>query len=338
MAKQRIEYIDAMRGLTMILVVFSHICNYCLGDKWMGYNDVFFLFRMPCFFFISGWLFAMPDRQWNGVSVRTTVRHKFRVQIIPTVIFLLLLAPPPLFFTRLGALKGGYWFTFALFEFFLLCIFSERYLKRWGALFAVSISVAAFCYDVFYSRYFSSMGLLTKALGFLGFITWRYYLFFFIGTWVKCHFNTFVRLTGKPWVIAFVTAGFICVALMPHVDDVFVSYLVFAFGGITGMIMVFTFFRVFSAAFSKQKVLGKSLQYIGTRTLDIYLLHYFVLPRFLLPFGEQLRAYGCKPVEFSVAICLSLAVVAVCLLASYIIRLNPFFGHWLFGVKYEQRS
>ena len=134
MAKQRIEYIDAMRGTTMILVVFSHVCNYCLGDKWMGYNDVFFLFRLPCFFFISGWLFAQPDRQWNRVSVRATVRHKFKVQIIPTFIFLLLLAPPPLFFSRLGALKGGYWFTFALFEFFLLCIFSERYLKKWGGI------------------------------------------------------------------------------------------------------------------------------------------------------------------------------------------------------------
>ena len=53
----RIEYIDAMRGMTMILVVYSHVCNYCLGDKTMGFNDIFFLFRLPCFFFISGWLF-----------------------------------------------------------------------------------------------------------------------------------------------------------------------------------------------------------------------------------------------------------------------------------------
>ena len=45
MAKQRIEYIDAMRGFTMILVVYSHICNFCLGDMWTGWNDVFYLFR-----------------------------------------------------------------------------------------------------------------------------------------------------------------------------------------------------------------------------------------------------------------------------------------------------
>ena len=338
MAKQRIEYIDAMRGLTMILVVFSHICNYCLGDKWMGYNDVFFLFRLPCFFFISGWLFAQPERQWNSVSISSTIRHKFRVQIIPTFIFLLLLAPPPLFFTKLGAVKGGYWFTFALFEFFLLCMFSERYLKKWGALFAVVISVAAFSYDVFYNRYFSSMGWLTKTLGFLSFMTWRYYLFFFVGTWVKYHFDAFIRYTSKPLVLGFVAAGFVGVALIPQSDAVPLAYLVFALGGIFGIILVFTFFRVFSGAFTKQHVLGRTLQYVGTRTLDIYLIHYFILPRFLQPFGEQLRMYDCKPLEFVVSLGLALMVVVVCLLVSYLVRLNPFLGHWLFGVKYEQRS
>lgn len=90
MVRKRIGYIDAMRGFTMILVVYSHVCNYCLGNKWMGWNDVFFLFRMPCFFFISGWLFE-PVRE----SIRAVVKKKFMVQIIPTVIFLLLLAPPP---------------------------------------------------------------------------------------------------------------------------------------------------------------------------------------------------------------------------------------------------
>ena len=117
MTKQRIAYIDAMRGFTMILVVYSHVCNYCLGDKWMGWNDVFFLFRLPCFFFISGWLFEQVGRQWDRVSIMSTIQHKFMVQIVPTVIFLLLLAPPPLFISKLGATKGGYWFTFALFEF-----------------------------------------------------------------------------------------------------------------------------------------------------------------------------------------------------------------------------
>lgn len=331
MAKQRIEYIDAMRGFTMILVVYSHVCNYCLGDKWMGWNDVFFLFRLPCFFFISGWLFE-PVRE----SIWMVVKKKFMVQIIPAVIFLLLLAPPPLFFSRLGATKGGYWFTFALFVFFLLYLFSERYQKRWGGGFALVISIAAFFYDIYYNRYFKDMGLLTQAFGFLSFICWRYYLFFFIGARVKRHFEEFIRLTGKPVVIMAVVIGFVLFAWHPRSENTIVAYLIFAVGGGLGLTMVFTFFRLFASYFTKERWLGRSFQYVGKRTLDIYLLHYFLLPRFLTKYSESLQIYNSQWLEFLVAMFLSLIVVAGCLFVSYVIRLSPFLGHYLFGVKYER--
>lgn len=322
----------------MILVVYSHICNYCLGDKWMGWNDVFFLFRLPCFFFISGWLFEQVGRQWNSVTIKHTIKHKFMVQIVPTVIFLLLLAPPPIFFSKLGATKGGYWFTFALFEFFLLVILSEKYLKKWGGVFAVVISAAAFFYDIYYNRNFKGMGLLTDVLGFLSFMTWRYYLFFFVGTWVKQHFEAFVTWTSKTWAIIAVIIGFIAIALTPHSDIALREYLLFAIGGILGLTMIFTFFRIFSKYFTNDKWLGRSLQYVGTRTLDIYLLHYFVLPRFLILHSDQLHAYESKPLEFLIALMLALMVIAICLLVSFVIRLSPFLGHYLFGAKYEKQK
>ena len=131
-----------MRGFTMILVVYSHICRYCLGDWTMGWNDVFFLFRLPCFFFISGWLFEQVGRQWNSITIRHTIKHKFMVQIVPTVIFLLLLAPPPLFFSRLGTTKGGYCFSLALFVLFLFYIFFQRYLQNWHWFFVLATSAS----------------------------------------------------------------------------------------------------------------------------------------------------------------------------------------------------
>ena len=342
MAKKRIEYIDAMRGFTMILVVYSHVCHYCLGDRWMGWNDVFFLFRLPCFFFISGWLFE-PVRD----TIRAVVRKKFMVQIVPTVIFLLLLAPPPLFFSRLGATKGGYWFTFALFEFFLLYLFSRRHIKRWSGAFAIVISIAAFCYDINYYQFntsshnlhfsiFNSRFSMTDALGFLSFITWRYYLFFYIGTWVKRHFDEFIHWTSKPAVIMAVIIGFALIAWHPHSEHTTAAYLIFAVGGVLGLTMIFTFFRSFSSWFTHEHWLGCSLQYVGTRTLDIYLLHYFVLPRFLLSYAPQLQSYDNRFIEFFVALSIALFVVTACLLVSYVIRLSPFLGYYLFGVKYER--
>ena len=112
MTKKRIAYIDAMRGFTMILVVYAHVCYFCLDGPLMGFNRIFYLFRLPCFFMISGWLFEPVARR----PFREVIRHKAMVQLLPTFIFLLLLAPPPEFFHQLGTLKGGYWFTFVLFE------------------------------------------------------------------------------------------------------------------------------------------------------------------------------------------------------------------------------
>jgi fucose 4-O-acetylase-like acetyltransferase len=97
--------------------------------------------------------------------------------------------------------------------------------------------------------------------------------------------------------------------------------------------MVFMFFRHYSDFFSDKTVLGRGLQFIGRRTLDIYLLHYFFLPRFMMSYADQLQAYDSKLIEFSVVMLLAMVVVAICLLMSYIIRLSPFLGHYLFGVK-----
>ena len=101
------------------------------------------------------------------------------------------------------------------------------------------------------------------------------------------------------------------------------------------MWMIFTCFRLFSPWLEKIH-LSKPLQYVGTRTLDIYLLHYFFLPRFLTPYASRLQAFDNQFVEFVVILGIALVVLAITLLASYIIRLSPFLGHYLFGVKYEK--
>lgn len=332
MAKQRIEYIDAMRGFTMILVVFAHVCHFCLGDSRMGYNAVFILFRLPCFFMISGWLFeSVAQRPFWGV-----VKHKAMVQLVPTFIFLLLLAPPPFFFHQLGSLKGGYWFTFALFEYFILYMIIIRISRNWAGLFAIAITIATFVY----ARYFDSIRSSAEGCqlwiinfgGFMSITTWRLFIFFYIGTWVRRHFDGFIRWTSKPLVIALITAAFFLIASTSHKDNLLFEMFRFYGGGITGMVMVFTLFRL-SASWFKKWHISKPLQYVGTRTLDIYLLHFFFLPRFLMVYADCIRSFDSRMIEFLTIMAVSFVVLALSLLASYVIRLSPFLSHYLFGVK-----
>ena len=334
METKRIQYIDAMRGFTMILVVFSHICHFCFGDSTMGFNRIFFLFRLPCFFFISGWLFEPVARR----PFLPNVRHKFMVQIVPTFIFLLLLAPPPEFFHQLGTLKGGYWFTFVLFEFFMLYMLSVRCLRRWGILLAVAVSIGSFYYSAWqYHLQTLAVGDTTLngfvlTMGFFSVPLWRYYLFFFFGTLVRHHFDAFIRLTNRTWVIVAVTVSFFAISLTDHPANPVLEYLRFNVGGILGMVMVFTFFRL-SDVWLQRLCLSRPLQYVGTRTLDVYLLHYFFLPHFLSAYAARLFAYDSQLLEFLVAMFFALGVLLLSLLASYILRLSPFLARILFGVN-----
>lgn len=340
MGKQRIGYIDAMRGFTMILVVFAHVCHFCLGDSKMGYNAIFILFRLPCFFMLSGWLFEPASRN----SFMTVARHKAMVQLVPTFIFLLLLAPPPEFFHQLGAMKGGYWFTFVLFEFFILYMLIVRIGKPWTPILAFAITIVSFVYARYYdSLKFSSEGcqlLLINVLGFLSVTTWRFFLFFCIGAWMRRHFDAFIRWTNKPVVILLICAVFFFIASTSHKDNLWFEMFRYYVGGVSGMIMIFTLFRLLytspiihlpSSIFHYPSSI---LKYVGTRTLDIYLLHYFFLPRFLMAYAPQLQAYDSRFVEFVVIMVISLIILVLCLITSYVIRLSPFLGHYLFGAKY----
>ena len=337
MAKQRIEYIDAMRGFTMILVVFAHVCHFCLGNSRMGGNAVFILFRLPCFFMISGWLFEpIAQRPFKEVA-----KHKAMVQLLPTFIFLLLLAPPPEFFHQLGAVKGGYWFTFALFEFFILYMVMVRASRKLTPVFAIALTLASFIYSRYYNSIRStaddSLLMVMDFLGFLSVITWRYFIFFYLGTWIRRNFDAFIRWTSKPIVLGLITVTFLLIASTSHHDNLPFEIFRFYGGGITGMIMVFTFFRLFASWLKKWHV-SKPLQYVGTRTLDVYLLHFFFLPRFLMVYADQLAAYNCRLIEFCYIMAVSFVVLALTLVASYVIRLSPFLGHYLFGVKYNKTA
>ena len=120
------------------------------------------------------------------------------------------------------------------------------------------------------------------------------------------------------------------------------------------MTMIFTLFRYLSKAiggrdsgnpiFSLINHISRCLKFIGTRTLDIYLLHYFFLPRFIshltlfptdgrLPVAFHPSPFTSHLSQFLIALPIALLVTAVCLAVSYVIRLSPFLAHYLFGVQ-----
>ena len=102
---KRIEYIDAMRGFTMLLVVAHHVAAFCLGigDYVPSIHPVLCEFRMPLFFFISGFVLYKEETIWNAsYATKFLFIKKFSAQIITTSIFLFVF----LIMNHIGVMEG----------------------------------------------------------------------------------------------------------------------------------------------------------------------------------------------------------------------------------------
>jgi fucose 4-O-acetylase-like acetyltransferase len=339
----RIGYIDALRGLAMILVVYFHIAAYGFGSYELGYNDIIERFRMPTFFFISGWLFYKVGRTWDRQTITSMIRKKFMVQIIPTTIFMLLylIMFNLLDVSSFGSDKKGYWFTFVLFEYFVLYILAEALFNRKNSTkgemrvlgVMLILSVGAFYYAKYYTRYAAELGTWKDFFGFLSFVKIRHIIFFWFGTFVRRHFDQFIHLTDNRFFTAFMIALFIAIIVWPTLlSTEGVEYMAYLVAGISGTIICFSFFRIHAQHFSQQTWYGRGLQLIGRRTLDIYLIHYFVLPNDLVSLNVWLQ-YHNNTLFVPTALILALWVVIISLLISSILRVSPLLAKYLFGAK-----
>ena len=89
--KERMEWLDAMRGFTMILVVAYHVAQmgFLQPVKQSSSMSFLMLFRMPLFFFVSGFLAYKASLTWKFETFLSLLGKKIRIQIIPTVVFFL---------------------------------------------------------------------------------------------------------------------------------------------------------------------------------------------------------------------------------------------------------
>lgn len=74
------------------------------------------------------------------------------------------------------------------------------------------------------------------------------------------------------------------------------------------------------------------MQFVGRRTLDIYVLHYF-FPISTIEIGKFFQVSINPVLEFFVNGFIAILVILICLIVSNVIRMSSFLRHHLFGVK-----
>ena len=342
MAKRRIEYIDAIRGFCMILVVLYHIGMFSYGKALpKSYYHIFNFFMLPLFFFVSGWCCYKGDHQKEeGQDIQCFCRDKFKQLIVPSCLFMLLsIYVFGLNFrnTVLNEWKAGYWFTIVLFFFFLFYSIIQSVLviirmnNRIKDVILLVLAFSVFCVSL--RPVGEVSGWLVSFYNGLSFSQWWYFLFFVIGIIVRKYFDTFVRLTDNQYVIAVLLAVFSLTFLYRN-EIAHVSYGInVLILGFSGTILSFTFFRKQQSLFSHETLCGRIFQQIGKRTLDIYMIHYFLLPRHLDEVGRFLQLAENPLIEFLVSVTIAAGIISLCLLLSEILRLSPWVARVMLGAK-----
>ena len=341
-SKPRIAYIDALRGLTMLLVVYSHILVHCYHTTSV-FNHLFIKFRMPLFFFISGWVLYKESRRWDFTTSKLYIIKKFKVQIISTLIFFSLFVY--LFdynlYDAFDAAKAGYWFTYTLFFFFLFYITSVFITHYKNNLLFEDAIVAFVALILIICFYISAKDLdpgRQRIYHIIGIQQWKYYIFFCYGVFVKKYFNKFVSITDNSMVMAVIIITFFSLLFFSHFitnqfpgfDFSFIFKFLYGFLGIT---ILYTTFRNNEEWFATNQNISRCMQYIGRHTLDIYLLHYFFLPRNLQMIGEFFKSYPNPTIELFVSCSFALIVIGICLLVSKVLCTSPILANVLFGKK-----
>ena len=126
----------------MILVVAYHVAQtgFAESEKLSASLPFLVLFRMPLFFFVSGFLAYKASWLWTPQSFATLTWKKIKVQVLPTLvflgIFLVLRTNYPFDEGFMRAMqtptKFGYWFTWVLLQMFLIYYLVAAIFQRFG--------------------------------------------------------------------------------------------------------------------------------------------------------------------------------------------------------------
>jgi len=275
---------------------------------------------MPLFFFISG--FFVYSFNYSFSLLKTRTYNRLVRQLYPTLLLMTLFVftRDESFFngfelTLYDEYKSGYWFTIVVVEMFLitaplLTIFHVCRLNLFTRNILLLIPILAA-----YMLFRSTNNMISLRHLFCGSHLFIYIPYFIMGIFVKMNQEMLMSVILNKYFIGICCIGFVVVQDIPTPARMLcVAAGILALFGLA--------YNLFKFECVRDSKVSKALRFIGTSTLEIYLLHYFVI-HFLktcVPFLQQLGAFKGSIYEFPLFFGLSMLIVAACLLAVYILK------------------
>lgn len=331
---KRIAYIDALRGFTMLLVVYQHISLFMGGVNAYGsvWSEALTAFRMPLFFFISGYI-AYKVIDWTPQTYAKLLLKKAQIQLIPTFVFSIIYST--VFYSHTRIYAGEYWFTLVLFEFFVLFYTISLIAQKRDSLKLILLLLLACVGVIFFALHIGQDWRCYQSLCLEN--VFKYFQFFVLGILARRYDPIMKKILRNSLANTIAVVVFVLSLIMISSADVLniailrglIRSIILRY---TGLFIVLSLFYRCQDFFAENGKLSQAMQYIGRHTLDIYMLHYFFID-FGGTLAGKIHNLGYLPLEVFAIASLALMNVGLCLVLSQCIRNSKFLSKYLFGAK-----
>lgn len=340
----RLGYIDAIRGFAMLLVVYGHV-NFFSFKITPFIGVITESIQMPIFFFISGYVVFKANAQYPFFKVVAKLWDKFKALIIPATVvglgYTYLILGKSAYDFSVEIMKYGYWFTFSLFTMNVIYLLTYWVVqkKRKVSLMLTLSAVAMILWGIKYACVDNAIFLTLNKMICL-WHTFTHFPFFVLGVIVSMYRDEYERVVSSNGMInTILLATFIMAFLVG--EQLAALNVRLPIGGVLrltigfcGSLIALNFSSFYKTTLDNH--VGRLLQFVGKRSLDIYLLHYFLLPD--LTYAAKYVDTSSTVVGLAISGVISILIVIFSLCIGNIIRLSPVLASFLLGVKYKKQS
>ena len=314
----RIEYIDTLKGIAIILVLIGHIIPHCFGYTDDPIYRVIYSFHMPLFIFLSGFLCNTR----LTLKKRTEKAIKLLSPFFCSVFLYSVYANITVSQIMFAANKMGFWYLMVLAVFYLVMPGGKQ-----------SDSLKAFIYEcihgcivmfLFVIAYFSLPTYLYNLFCVDSYI--HLWPFFFLGSLTrKYNFIEYLKNNNILFSFAFIAY--------------FISFSMYTMGWpkiiicVTNLSAVMVFFYVFSNMNNTAGWGERMLRWFGRNTLYIYIFHFFITRRFasVKELGTWFFNTQNYLVEVLFLFAYSFVIACISIFIGKIIRTSNILGGVMFG-------
>ena len=325
--KQRIDYIDRMKGLAIFLVVMGHVYGMAFAQSDDVVYRVISSFHMPLFMFLSGLVACsgVVAPYW-GIG---KLSKKLKGLLLPLIVFGMCFTTTISkdFLTSLiGFLespnKNGYWYLMTLAVFYVsLSLYRLNVKQKWYIDVALAIAIwggmfALWKYTAQTKDYFCMLNC------------GNFYPFFILGV-MTTKYDLLDKMHKANWLFSLCIVAYVflfCVDMPFHALVSLNKHIFLPF------CMVYIVVNLFVSRHGATSYGEKLLDFVGKRTLDIYVIHYFFISMIhLKDFGNNWEVTDNSLLMFIVAVGLSVVITALSIGVGYVLHQGKLIEKFVYG-------